>query len=171
MQIVNGPKDGVKSATDEYEVFYLDYGNQEKVPYSRLRPADAEISGRPGLAVLCSLAHIKVPELEDDCGQEAAEFLSYCILENAKEFQAVIEERDNTAGKAKGRGTGNLLIVTLMDPSSETSINAAMLQVCLLPLSLLLSFFFFILKYIFSFWHLNSCLIEMFCDGYIYRKG
>jgi staphylococcal nuclease domain-containing protein 1 len=130
LQIVNGPKDGVKSATDEFEVFYIDYGNQEKVPYSLLRPADAEISGRPGLALLCSLAHIKVPELEDDCGQEAAEFLSYCILENAKEFNAIIEERDN-AGKSKGRGTGNLYIVTLMDPTSEISINAAMLQVYL----------------------------------------
>lgn len=136
----------MKSATDEFEVFYIDYGNQEKVPYSHLRPADAEISGRPGLALLCSLAHIKVPELEDDCGQDAAEFLSYCILENSKEFKAVIEEKDNTAGKARGRGTGNLHIVTLMDPASEISINAAMLQVCL-------RYFILFIKYIFSVWH------------------
>ena len=48
---------------------------------------------------------------------------------DAKEFKAVLEERDNTAGKAKGRGTGNVLIVTLVEPDSEISINAAMLEV------------------------------------------
>ncbi|KAJ4756132.1 Nuclease domain-containing protein 1 [Rhynchospora pubera] len=126
--IVSGPKDGVKSASDEFEVFYIDYGNQEKVPYSCLRPADADISSRPDLALLCKLAHIKVPELEDDCGPEAAEFLSYCLLDSSKEFEAVIEERDITAGKTKGRGTGSLHIVTLVDPTSKTIINATMLQ-------------------------------------------
>lgn len=59
---------------DKFEVFYIDYGNQEAVTYSQLRPLDPSVSLAPGLAQLCSLAYIKVPDLEEDCGPEAAEF-------------------------------------------------------------------------------------------------
>ncbi|URE46438.1 Staphylococcal nuclease domain-containing protein [Musa troglodytarum] len=126
--IVNGPRGAVKSQNDTFEVFYIDYGNQEIVPYSRLRPLDSSISSAPGLAQLCSLAYIKVPNLEDDFGQEAAEYLSECTLHNTKEFKAMIEERDASGGKARGQGTGTVLVVTLVDVEAEVSINAAMLQ-------------------------------------------
>ncbi|RRT66319.1 hypothetical protein B296_00037893 [Ensete ventricosum] len=127
--IVNGPRGAVKSHNDTFEVFYIDYGNQEIVPYSRLRPLDSSISPAPGLAQLCSLAYVKVPNLEDDFGQEAAEYLSECTLHNTKEFKAMIEERDASGGKARGQGTGTVLVVTLVDVEAEVSINAAMLQV------------------------------------------
>ncbi|CAL9178588.1 unnamed protein product [Musa hybrid cultivar] len=126
--IVNGPRGAVKSHNDTFEVFYIDYGNQEIVPYSLLRPLDSSIPSAPGLAQLCSLAYIKVPNLEDDFGQEAAEYLSECTLNNTKEFSAMIEERDASGGKARGQGTGTVLVVTLVDVGSEVSINAAMLQ-------------------------------------------
>ncbi|RZR96475.1 hypothetical protein BHM03_00025506, partial [Ensete ventricosum] len=127
--IVNGPRGAVKSHNDTFEVFYIDYGNQEIVPYSRLRPLDSSISPAPGLAQLCSLAYVKVPNLEDDFGQEAAEYLSECTLHNTKEFKAMIEERDASGGKARGQGTGTVLVVTLVDVEAEVSINATMLQV------------------------------------------
>ncbi|RWW17117.1 hypothetical protein GW17_00018971 [Ensete ventricosum] len=129
LKIVNGPRGAVKSHNDTFEVFYIDYGNQEIVPYSRLRPLDSSISPAPGLAQLCSLAYVKVPNLEDDFGQEAAEYLSECTLHNTKEFKAMIEERDASGGKARGQGTGTVLVVTLVDVEAEVSINAAMLQV------------------------------------------
>lgn len=111
-------------------MFYIDYGNQESLPYSRLRPPlDPSLSATPGLAQLCSLAYIKVPDLEDDFGHEAAEYLSQCTLNNSKEFRAMIEERDISGGKAKGQGSGTVLMVTLVDVEGEFSINAAMLQV------------------------------------------
>ncbi|GJN21179.1 hypothetical protein PR202_gb08635 [Eleusine coracana subsp. coracana] len=125
--IVNGPR-AVESPNDKYEVFYIDYGNQEVVPYSHIRPADPSVSASPALAQLCSLAFIKVPNLEDDFGHEAAEYLSECLLGSSKQYRAMIEERDTSGGKSKGQGTGNVLIVTLVDAETETSINATMLE-------------------------------------------
>jgi hypothetical protein len=71
-----------------------------------------------------------VPSLEDDFGQEAAEYLSECLLSSSKQYRAMIEERDASGGKSKGQGTGNVLIVTLVDAETESSINATMLEVC-----------------------------------------
>ncbi|CAL9094210.1 unnamed protein product [Musa textilis] len=126
--IVSGPRGAVASHNDNFEVFYIDYGNQEIVPYSCIWPLDPAISSAPGLGQLCSLAFIKVPDLEDDFGQEAAEYLSECTLNNSKEFKAMIEERDTSGGKARGQGSGTVLMVTLVDVEAEFSINAAMLQ-------------------------------------------
>lgn len=118
----------MESANDKFEVFYIDYGNQEIVTYSQLRPLDSSVSAAPGLAQLCSLAFVKVPGLEEDYGQEAAMRLSEHIL-NGKEFRAIVEEKDTSGGKVKGQGTGTIFMVSLVDPEAETSINAVMLQV------------------------------------------
>ncbi|WCJ36376.1 TUDOR-SN protein 1 [Euphorbia peplus] len=126
--IVNGPRGAVESLKDKFEVFYIDYGNQEVVTYSQLRPIDPSVSLSPGLAQLCSLAYIKVPGLEEDCGPEAAEYLSAQTLSSSKEFRAKVEERDTSGGKVKGQGTGPVLIVTLVAVDSEISVNAAMVQ-------------------------------------------
>ncbi|KAG5029883.1 hypothetical protein JHK87_013397 [Glycine soja] len=126
--VVNGPRGPVESPNDMFEVFYIDYGNQEEVPYSQLRPIDPSVSAAPGIAQLCSLAYVKVPNLEEDFGQEAAEYLSELTLNSGKEFRAKVEERDTSGGKAKGQGTGTVLAVTLVAVDSEISVNAAMLQ-------------------------------------------
>eukprot|EP00262_Sarcandra_glabra_P004367 TRINITY_DN1532_c0_g1_i1.p1 TRINITY_DN1532_c0_g1~~TRINITY_DN1532_c0_g1_i1.p1 ORF type:complete len:989 (-),score=241.67 TRINITY_DN1532_c0_g1_i1:125-3091(-) len=125
--IVNAPRGAVESPKDKFEVFYIDYGNQETVPYSWLRPLDPSVSSAPGLAQLCSLAYIKVPSLDEDFGQEAAEYLSECTLNSSIELRATVEERDTSGGKVKGQGTGTILLVTL-DVNTGTSINAAMLK-------------------------------------------
>ncbi|XP_076893622.1 ribonuclease TUDOR 2-like [Bidens hawaiensis] len=126
--VVNGPRGAVQSAKDKFEVFYIDYGNQEAVTYSQLRPLHPSVSSAPGLAQLCQLAYLKVPSLEEDYGQEAAMHLSENTLSEPKVFKAVIEDRDNSGGKVKGQGTGNILLVTLIDAEADTSINAIMLK-------------------------------------------
>ncbi|GJX25634.1 ribonuclease TUDOR 1-like protein, partial [Tanacetum coccineum] len=50
--------------------------------------------------------------------------LSERTLAKTKEFKAVIEERDTSGGKTKVQGTGNALLVTLIDEKAHTSINA-----------------------------------------------
>ncbi|XP_009775764.1 ribonuclease TUDOR 1 [Nicotiana sylvestris] len=126
--IVNAPRGAVESSKDKFEVFYIDYGNQEVVSYSQLRPLEASVSSSPGLAQLCSLAHVKVPGLEDDYGQEAAYRLSELLLSGPKEFRAAIEEKDASGGKVKGQGTGTIFLVTLVDPETDVSINATLLK-------------------------------------------
>ncbi|CAN8256952.1 unnamed protein product [Cochlearia groenlandica] len=126
--IVNGPRAAVQSPDEKFEVFYIDYGNQEEVPYSAIRPIDASVSSAPGLAQLCRLAYLKVPSLEEDFGPEAAGHLHSVTLGSGKEFKAVIEERDTSGGKLKGQGTGTEFVVTLIAVDDEISVNAAMLQ-------------------------------------------
>ncbi|CAA0811227.1 TUDOR-SN protein 1 [Striga hermonthica] len=126
--IVSAPRGVVESANDKFEVFYIDYGNQETVPYSQLRPLDSSVSAASGLAQLCSLAFVKVPGLADDYGQEAAIRLSELLLSAPKEFRAVIEDKDTSGGKVKGQGTGTVFMLTLIDTEAEMSINAIMLQ-------------------------------------------
>ncbi|CAH9104639.1 unnamed protein product [Cuscuta europaea] len=127
--IVNAPRGVVESPKDEFEVFYIDYGNQEFVPYSNMRPIDGSVSSTPGAAQLCNLAFLKVPGLEDDYGQEAAFRLSELLLSSNKEFRAVIEEKDTSGGKSKGQGTGTVLMVTLIESEADgISINSIMLK-------------------------------------------
>jgi hypothetical protein len=131
VQVVNAPRGtGAPTAKSEYEVFYMDYGNEEMVPLSRLRPLDPSVSSpAQGLATLCSLAHIRVPELEEDCGEEAAEFLSECVAN--KPLLMKVEDKDTSGGKVKGKGTGPRSIVTLIDPESSRTIQSLMLEVSL----------------------------------------
>ncbi|QCD89235.1 hypothetical protein DEO72_LG4g177 [Vigna unguiculata] len=95
---------------------------------SQLRPVDPFVSVAPGLAQLCSLAYIKIPNLEEDFGQEAAEYLSELTLNSGKEFRAKVEEKDTSGGKVKGQGTGTILVVILVVVDAEINVNAAMLQ-------------------------------------------
>lgn len=119
------PQGVLRSAKARFEVFYIDYGTQEPVAYSCLRPWDYSVKKSPGLAHLCGLAHVKVPGWKENYGKEAAQCLSNNILHGQKEFKAIIEER-NTSG---GEGAETILMVTLMDTKSKMSINAAMVKV------------------------------------------
>ena len=136
---MSAPRAAVESPDEKFEVFYIDYGNQEVVPYSAIRPVDPSVSSAPGLAQLCRLAYIEVPSLEEDFGPEAGEYLHTITLGSGKEFKAVIEERDASGGKVKGQGTGTELVVTLIAVDDEVSVNGAMLQVGFLSLSLSLT--------------------------------
>ncbi|GJX03259.1 pentatricopeptide repeat-containing protein [Tanacetum coccineum] len=63
-----------------------------------------------------------------DYGREATVQLSERTLAEPKEFKVVIEEIDTSRGKTKVQGTGNALLVTLIDEKAHTGINAIMLK-------------------------------------------
>jgi len=136
VQVVAIPAEPTPQKTSEYTVFYVDYGNQEVVPFSSLRPLEAAggalpvVPARgdcPGLAQLCQLAHVKVPLLEEDFGVEAAQKLQE--LSVGRPLLLRLEQRDASAGRAKGQNTGTCWLVTLVDKEATLSVNAAMLQV------------------------------------------
>ncbi|KAJ3053433.1 hypothetical protein HK097_004281 [Rhizophlyctis rosea] len=89
-----------------YTVSYIDYGNSETIPASRLRPLDKEFSIQtlPAQSQEAKLAYITVPELDADYGQEAYDFV-----------RDATEDRDLVArilGKVS-TGTGQALNVVL----------------------------------------------------------
>lgn len=136
VQVVAIPAEATPQKTSEYTVFYVDYGNQEVVPFSSLRPLAAAggalpvvpVRGDcPGLAQLCQLAHVKVPLLEEDFGVEAAQKLQE--LSVGRTLLLRLEQRDTSGGKGKGQNTGTCWLVTLVDSEATLSVNAAMLQV------------------------------------------
>lgn len=128
-RVVSGPKQGTTGGNAEYEVYYVDFGNQEWVPLKRLRPLEAgtPAASGEGIAQLCSLAHMKVPELSDDFGEEAAQALADLV--SNRTLVCRVEDRDTSGGgKARAQGQGTRLIVTLVNPETSTSVNAEMLR-------------------------------------------
>lgn len=127
MQIVD---DANASLKKEFKVFYVDYGTEEMVPLSKIRPHDASVHAGEGLAHLCKLAYIKVPQLGDDLGRQAKEFLDNKFgkeggdAEYTNKLNATVQERVISQKR-------ELILVTLIctDRTKEVNINAALLEV------------------------------------------
>ncbi|KAJ3040294.1 hypothetical protein HDV00_011174 [Rhizophlyctis rosea] len=84
-----------------YSVSYIDYGNGETIPGSRLRPLDKEFSVQtlPAQAQEAKLAYITVPEVEADYGQEAYEFIRDSI-ENRDLIVRILGKVSTPTGQA-----------------------------------------------------------------------
>jgi len=100
-----------------FQVFYIDYGNTETIPTSRIRklvlsPEDSSLAPQAREA---HLAYIKAPKLEDEYGPEAAEFLKE-LVEN-KTMMAHIEYKE-----------ADSLYLSLGDRESQVHVNAALLR-------------------------------------------
>jgi len=100
---------------DEYAVFYIDYGNSETIPASRIRRLADEYKKLRPQAVEAILAYMKTPPIEEDFGKEAAEFLKDLVW--GKTMMANIERRD-----------GNTVYLSLGDRDSKVHVNAALLR-------------------------------------------
>ena len=92
------------------------------------------------MAIPLTLAYLRVPDLDDDFGQEAAYLLSKLVAD--RRLQARTEERQKLLKTGKGLPDDRLHVL-LTDPTTSVSVNAAVLQVrfafdFLLPLLLYL---------------------------------
>jgi len=105
-----------KAGNDEYKVFYIDYGNSEILPSSRIRKLSNEFKALKPQAVEAVLAYLKTPPIEDDMGKEAAEFLRELVW--GKTMMANVEKREQN-------GT---LHLSIGDRESQVHVNAALLR-------------------------------------------
>lgn len=106
----------IKVINDEYQVQYVDYGNSEIIPATRIRKLPNEFKALPFQAVKAVLAYLKTPPVEDEYGREAAEFLKELVW--GKTMMANIERRD----------LEGVLHLSLGDRESQVHVNAALLR-------------------------------------------
>jgi len=99
-----------------YGVFYVDYGNEETTSIKSIRPLDPGFCAFPRQAQLCFLAFIQAPKLEDDFGQEAADFLKDLVWN--KKMIANLEYRDS-----EGR-----MYLSCGDEHSRLHVNAELVK-------------------------------------------
>ncbi|KAJ1970507.1 hypothetical protein H4R35_005824, partial [Dimargaris xerosporica] len=114
-------------------VYYLDYGNSEVLPVTRIRPIPDHFLTLPAQAHEATLAMIEMPKRDNEYGKEAYDRLRGSI--EHRPLVAVIESRSRRDGTYPPAGetlTGPLLQVTLYDPmvsvNPEASVNADMVR-------------------------------------------
>ncbi|WWC61150.1 uncharacterized protein I303_103729 [Kwoniella dejecticola CBS 10117] len=87
---------------------FIDYGNEETLPFSRIRPLDSKFKGLPGQAKEARLSFVKLVPKSSEYGSEALRRFNY-FTENRK-LVANIDQKE-----------GNLLHLRLIDPSDPNA--------------------------------------------------
>jgi len=103
-------------------VVYIDFGNSETIPFSRIRPLEAAQFGTAKLAaqaIEVKLVFTKAPELESEYGHDAFEHLKY-HTENRK-LQSLFLEKD------RSNGITNVILIDASD-NSVGSIQERMIR-------------------------------------------
>jgi len=120
----------VHPSEPRYEVYFIDFGNREKLPSDRVRPMEAALSAVPAQAKPAGLAYLKVPDLDSEFGMDAAEHLSQ-LVGGGKKLQATVVGRERpTAGpKEKNpRKSQGKLLVNLQVEGAELTVSQEMLS-------------------------------------------
>lgn len=99
-------------------ITYVDFGNTEEIPLNRLRPLDTKIASIERLAVRCSLSFVRVPGLDKEYGQEAAESFGRLVWDQSLKMQQTDYDR-----KEKTRR------VVLFADDGKTCINTKMASI------------------------------------------
>lgn len=77
----------------QYDVYFVDYGNRDRVTKAGMRPVPADLAAVPPQAHPARLAWVRAPGLEADYGIEAAQRLSE-LVGGGKPLRAVVERRE-----------------------------------------------------------------------------
>lgn len=107
----------VSNADGQVRVFYVDYGNSETIPVSRIKPLSAKFRELKPQSSEAHLAFVKAPSLDADYGPEAAQFLKELV--EGKTMMANTEYRDSHSGA---------LYLSLGDRESQVHVNAALVR-------------------------------------------
>ncbi|GAX85627.1 hypothetical protein CEUSTIGMA_g13042.t1 [Chlamydomonas eustigma] len=111
-----------------YDVFFLDYGNREKLTSRRVRVMDATLAAVPAQAMLACLAYVKVPAVGSEHAADAKACLSH-LLGSGQTLLAHVSSRERPGAKDKHpQYTHGKLSVTLLEPGSGANIAAELLS-------------------------------------------
>ncbi|KZS98346.1 transcription factor [Sistotremastrum niveocremeum HHB9708] len=91
----------------EADVTFIDYGNQDTIPYTSIRPLDSKFRALPGQAQDARLSFIKLADSTTDYGAEALD--RFRSLAEGRKLIANVDYRE-----------GNLLHLRLIDPSDSS---------------------------------------------------
>lgn len=118
----------VSPSEPRYEVFFIDFGNREKLPSDRVRPIDAALAAVPAQARPACLAYLKVPSLEEELGADAAAALA-ALVGGGKRLTATVVRRERGAGARDKhpRRTADKLHVTLVSEDGQLDVAREML--------------------------------------------
>ncbi|KAG0026669.1 hypothetical protein BGZ82_009363, partial [Podila clonocystis] len=75
------------------EIIYVDYGNSEVIPLTRVVPLPTQFSKLPQQAQEAVLSYVKVPTVKDDYGIEAAN--RFRDLVGGRQLVGVVEQREH----------------------------------------------------------------------------
>ena len=98
------------------EVYFIDYGNREVVPFSRMKPLNPEFAKLPAQAIPCCLAEVAPSGGGTEWSDEATEIVFDLV--NGKSLVAQIKGRANLSKKSfsiGGGSDGEILEVSLID--------------------------------------------------------
>lgn len=92
----------------EVTVYLMDYGNEETMPFSRIRPLDAKFKSLAGQARDARLAFVKLPPKDSEYGPDARQRFAH--FTEGRKLVANVDHRE-----------GNLLHLRLIDPSDPNA--------------------------------------------------
>lgn len=94
----------------EATVVLMDYGNEEMMPFSRIRPLDTKFKSLPGQAREARLSFVKLPTKDSEYGPDARR--RFGQFTEGRKLVANIDQRE-----------GNLLHLRLIDPSDPNAVQ------------------------------------------------
>jgi staphylococcal nuclease domain-containing protein 1 len=103
-------------------VVYIDYGNSESIPVTRLRPLPPafSVTTLPAQSSEAQLAYVEVPNSESEYG--------YDCLEKIREFSESAQDGLYMQVVSKVQGVRQVLIFKSKDGKPESSINAELVK-------------------------------------------
>jgi staphylococcal nuclease domain-containing protein 1 len=84
--------ESVSPSEPRYEVFFVDYGNRERVPSSKARALEPAVAAVPPLAQPAALAHIRLPPPDSEYAPDACDLLA-SLLGGGRRLEAVVAAR------------------------------------------------------------------------------
>lgn len=115
--------------SSQYEVFFIDFGNRERVSDKCICAMEPALAAVPAQAMMCSLAFLKVPTGASEYAADARALLNQ-LLSGGQPLAATVISREKPGPKDNARHprwTHSKLHVTLTDPATQADLAVELL--------------------------------------------